>query len=150
MFPLIFYKPGCVCHNEPWQVFMVAICTNALEQHSIAVFSMWKNERQRRVRLHHHLGWGVKIQQRTTESFIQIPWGLGIEAKLSLTSKLIRCWNMRVQDPWLWIYVVFICNQVMMIEHNKETRGEALWSYSKDFSLKHNTVSSWQLGERII
>lgn len=123
----------CVCYNEIRQVFMVSICSvNTQEQHSIGVFSMWKKERWSGVRLHHHLGRGVRIQQRMMESFIQIPWGLAIEAKLSLTSKLIRSWNMSLWDPWLCINVVFICNQVIMIEYTKEARGEALLSHSKE------------------
>ena len=70
---------------------MVSICTvNTQGQISIGVFSIVKKKRQKVVRLHHHLGWGVRIQQRMMESFIQKPWGLAIEAKLSLTSKLIR------------------------------------------------------------
>lgn len=38
---------------------------------------------------------------------------------------------MRLWDPWLCINVVFICNQVMMIEYSKEAGGEALLSHSK-------------------
>lgn len=128
----LLWSCASVCYNEIRQVFMVSICTvNAQEQHSVDVFSTWKKERWRGVRLHHHLGRGVRIQQRMMESFIQIPRGLAIEAKLSLTSKLIRSWNMSLWDPWLCINVVFICNQVMVIEYTEEARGEALLSHSK-------------------
>lgn len=41
---------------------------------------------------------------------------------------------MSLWNPWLCINVVFICNQVMVIEYTKEARVKALLSHSKECS----------------
>lgn len=77
-----------------------------------------KKKKTKRVIKPHHLGRGVKMQWSVMESFIQIPRGLAIQAKLSLTSKLIRCWNMTLCDPWRRINT-FCCNEEMMTEWSR-------------------------------
>lgn len=82
-----------------------------------------KQKKTKRVMMLHHLGRGVRMQWSVMESFIQIPQGLAIQAKLSLTSELIRCWNMTLCDPWRCINI-FCCNEDMMTERTRQAPSE--------------------------
>lgn len=62
------------------------------------------------------------------------PHSLGVSngGKVLINIKANQILKHETQDPWLCINVVFICNQVMMIEYTKEARGEALVSHSQE------------------
>lgn len=90
-----------LCYNDIRQVFTVPICTvNTQGQHSIGISSIQKNKKETgSYAAPRHLGRGVRMQWSVMESFIQIPWGLAVEAKLSLGSALIFSWNTSLYIP---------------------------------------------------
>lgn len=113
----------CVCHNDSWQVSWWPYAHWMPRSNTLSVYLACE-------KINHREGWdcttiwaAVSESNRGRQRASSKYPGVRNRGKHSLTSKLIRCWNMRLQDPKQCINVMFICNQVMMTEYTEETGG---------------------------